>query len=371
MKNLIFKSLAYIFLVSAIVFLWSRFSDGAIDVTINDSQKTVYFKPAHSLEYGLFSSISSILFFVLAFLVRPKLEAVPVENGQDENLSPDQTWSKYMESSLEYGATYEKTKIREYFEELGKSFQTFKIHHFEEISEYYIKIELRGVFKDFPVKIKFSWFNDLNVSLKADIFPAFLEIYKKSGLFSAEKAKNCDPDYLETYITNHAKVYSEILKLNFNLEKIPVHKDINDPWNKDDKLRIFLANGIFVEEFEEAANVQLAVFHALSKEFQNTLIESIHTNQLKYVLLSTNEIELSIKADKLLEYPLTSVFNSLDLIVLIAKEFETVSFSGKLHFDNVGNEASEKVRLVSCRYCTSRYPLINDCSCPNCGAAYS
>jgi hypothetical protein len=34
------------------------------------------------------------------------------------------------------------------------------------------------------------------------------------------------------------------------------------------------------------------------------------------------------------------------------------------------NNTVRKVKLVTCSYCTSKYPLTDECSCPNCGASY-
>jgi hypothetical protein len=59
------------------------------------------------------------------------------------------------------------------------------------------------------------------------------------------------------------------------------------------------------------------------------------------------------------------------MLLAIAAEFETVSYSGIMNFDYDNDEKSVKVRLATCSYCTSKYPLVNECKCPNCGASYS
>ena len=359
-------------LIVALVFFWARFSNGLIEVTIGDREpELVTFKPPHSLEYALVATFLCVVFYGLSRFFEKRAEKVSAPDKIDKCLNPDEWWSEYLDPSLRYIGTYEKDRIKAYLEELGKYFQKYKLYFLDEISEYSIKIELRGQMRDYPVKLNFSAFNELILSLKADIFPAYLQIYKQSGLFSEEKAKSCQPEYLETYISDYAKVYSHFLRLNYDLGKIPVHKDHTDPWNKDDLLRIFLANGVFIEGYEEISNLHLAVFQSFSKEFQAVLLENIIGNRINYIQLSSEKIELCIQAGQILEKPITSVNEGLNLLRSIAEEFETVPPSGKLVVASDKNAPAQKVRLVTCRYCTSKYPLTDECKCPNCGAPFS
>jgi hypothetical protein len=209
------------------------------------------------------------------------------------------------------------------------------------------------------------------LSIKADIFPAYFEIYKKSGLFSAEKAMNCQPDYLETYMSDYAKVYSCILNLQNDPEKIPVHKDIQDPWNKDDVLRIFVAKGIYIEGYEEISNIHLAVFQSFSEEFRNNLTGFMINNQIRHIALYLEEVQIAFRCDQLLIRPITGVEESLKMLLAVAGELETVPYSETMNFDTGNAENLVKVRLATCNFCTSKYPLVNECRCPNCGAPNS
>ncbi|MFN8257719.1 MAG: hypothetical protein U0W24_18635 [Bacteroidales bacterium] len=360
-------------MIASIVYLFAHFYNGTIDLSIQNEQKTVVFKPLHSLEFGIMFLIISILLYMITFYLKTREEKLQkiLEKEKELALTPDEKMTKLLENNLKHIGTFEEEKFILFFDELGNYFQNYKIVHADNLSSSPVKIELRGQYNDYPVRLRFSYQNELLISAKADIFPAYLEIYKNSGLFSAEKAKECSSDYLETYITDYAKSYSDILQIAYNPEKIPVHKDITDPWNKEDILRVFVGKGIYIEGLEYIIDIYLAVFKSFTEEFRIKILAFMADNKIANINLTTDEIRIALPSEQLLLKPLTQVRDVLDFILNIAGEFESIPITGKINFDTGIPESTIKVRLNTCKYCTTKYPLMNDISCPNCGAPYS
>jgi hypothetical protein len=237
---------------------------------------------------------------------------------------------------------------------------------------YHVKIEMRGKAKDYPVRVLFTPFtHDLKLCMKLDVFPAYLQLYKKSGIFSEEKALSCSPDYLETYISDLARAYDLILQLIYNLEAIPVKVEKDDPWRKDDILKIFVANGVYMEAYEDLLNLHMAIFNLLQDDFKEHLLEQMIESELSSVSILQDEINICIKSGRIFTKPISTVSKGLDLLVRIAAEFETVPVVSELVLAKDGDQKTIMARLVSCSFCSTRYPLKENCKCPNCGASYS
>ena len=373
MKYIVINLLAWIALLAALVFIFAHFYNGTIDLTIGEEQKFVVFKPPHSLEIGIICLVLCILLFLIYGYLERNEKQVQQKRDREAALlwTPDEKMSKLIEGSLHFSGSYEEGKIRMFYEEVAKPFQEYKIIQTDTFSYTGANVELRGKYKDFAVRLKFSYLNELQLMIKADIFNAYLEIYKNSGLFSAEKARDCIPEYLETYISDYAKSYSLIFLLYYNPDKIPVHKNDKDPWNKEDVLRVFVGKGIYIEGFEDGLNLYMAVYNAFSEDFRSELLSFMFENKISNIQITQDEIVMAIPPDQLLLKPLTLSYQGLDFLLRIFGEFETVPVTGKINLATEETKNGLRARLNTCNYCSTKYPLINDCSCPNCGAPYS
>lgn len=374
-KIIIFNTLGYVSIIAALLFLWSHFTDGAIDVEIGDTQKTVYFKPAHSLEIAIASIIVCIItwwYYKKRITKEDEDNKVIKERVINENSSPDEVWCEYLNYSLLNEGIVEIEKITRYLEEIGKFFDSYTLIDPGESSMYHIKLEIRGKVKDYPVRLHFTPFtDDLKLCMKLDVFPAYLQLYRKSGMFSEEKALSCPPDYLDTYISDYARSYELIFHLNYNLEAIPVKAEKDDPWRKDVMLKIFVANGVYMEAYEDLLNLHMAIFNLLNEDFKKPLLEQIIELELQSVSILQDEINICMKSMRIFKKPLSTVSKGLELLLRIAAEFETVPIGGELVLAKSGDQKTIMARLVTCSFCSTRYPLKDQCKCPNCGASYS
>jgi hypothetical protein len=277
------------------------------------------------------------------------------------------------------------TDKEEFLNKIGEKLKNYKIHEKEGA-----KKQLRGTYKDFPVKINFSYFH-VSVHIKVHVFPFFLEIFYQSGIHDV--TKNMTELFGKSILENfesigeekreeiirqstemYAKmVYQNIMDLHWDPGKVPVKKDVEDPWSGDDQARIFLGKGIFVEGPDEAIEVNILFFNSMQESVQQKILETMEFNKISRLKVNAEDIEFEISESILskAEKPIDLIFEILDVLQIIAQEFEHIEISEIQRKNKSETKKIKRFRLISCKYCTSKYPLTEKARCPNCGASYT
>ena len=131
-----------------------------------------------------------------------------------------------------------------------------------------------------------------------------------------------------------------------------------------------MGKGLFCEsENQEDIDNMLAFWNGISEALRIRIKKVMIGN--KYCFFGINEqvIKSSVfSADDLTHNgaPLTMVTKMLDLMARSAKEIETIVVPA-----HEASRETRQLRLVSCEYCGSKYPLDRSAKCPNCGSSYS
>jgi hypothetical protein len=300
----------------------------------------------------------------------------------------DDIWRKKIRKLVTYTYTYadDIPKTKAYFEQLLKLLNSGKVleNEISDVMYCITSVEIRGIFKDYPIKINFDKYGTLNIFLKKDTFPYFFDIYKKSGLYrireqlteieklslESEKEDTFQKEYFESILSAYAKVQSSMLIIIYDPTKIPIHKNPDDAWSEDDMLRIFIDKGIYVLGNEERTDIFIHIFNTFNDEIQKKILNFISNFKIDVLDIGFEEMQIKISDNNIILNPISAVKESMEILLKIAEETDSVAYTISDEKKYISKQ-TEKLRIVTCSYCSSKYPLINNCKCPNCGASYS
>jgi hypothetical protein len=161
-----------------------------------------------------------------------------------------------------------------------------------------------------------------------------------------------------------------MLIIIYDPTKIPIHKNPDDAWSEDDMLRIFIDKGIYVLGSEERTDIFIHIFNTFNDEIQKKILNFISNFKIDVLDIGFEEMQIKISDNNIILNPISAVKESMEILLKIAEETDSVAYT--ISDDSKYNsKQTEKLRIVTCSYCSSKYPLINNCKCPNCGASYS
>ena len=238
------------------------------------------------------------------------------------------------------GSDYDKDKIDEawksFLEELGTHLSAPKFLLPDEGAERE-HFELRGRYEDIPVKI-------MTDTMMYEYDPVTLDITMK------------------------LKGFEGYFDLTRDLEKIPIEKDTDEDWGEEDQtVRVFVAKGIFAEDYEDEVQQTLSIVKALPQDLMNNLLKLIEEIPILYFRISYGELEIFLDVSPVyMENPIEKYLALLNLVVELAKNLG----NGDISKDNVNKEILTKYKRVKCTYCSSMFLMGLKPNCPNCGGNY-
>ena len=249
--------------------------------------------------------------------IRAKLKAVVLSDDWD---STDETDSK-------------TDLIKDLLNSVGAGLDNFKTKY--EVNDDDC-IEIRGSLNDFPVK----------VSVNVRDFKT------------------------ETFVKVNYADSSPRPMINYDLTKVPKERASTeeDPWADDDEIRVFVGEGVFFESSDEDdIEENLSYWEQIDESTRKALIEGLTEHKIEMISATYDEIETSYwNAEDLLQPSDTSkaIVACLSLSILIAKSLE-----GVIVKESSGDTRVNK--LVTCKYCSTKYPLGTDANCVNCHAPHT
>lgn len=193
-------------------------------------------------------------------------------------------------------------------------------------------IELRGTFEGAPVRFA---------------------IWMSFGNFWAIQMRSSE-DLAELYVER-------------DHEKIPKHKDEDDPWDEDEERRIFVAKGIYFEGADEEIATKLAGWAKVPDVLQERILVDLERLDCKSVRAHGNEI--AVHQDPglpELEDPIAYMEDCARLMTEIRKGAPRAADASTAAVDVGGHGL---VTQITCAFCSSLFlqtPARNNC--PNCGA---
>lgn len=158
--------------------------------------------------------------------------------------------------------------------------------------------------------------------------------------------------------------------------KIPKEPDPHDDWARYEKIRVFIAKGIYVEDREETVEALLSVAEALGAEAKGWLTGEIERLRLEFLQAVGDRFEaepdfcLSEHPD-----PVAYLGELVQFLVNGAQLFASgdgdmsAEPRAQIHGQGGGRAAALAPR-VDCSYCGTVFLLDSSSRCPNCAGPY-
>jgi len=197
-----------------------------------------------------------------------------------------------------------------------------------------------------------------------------IEIRGRLNDFNVKVSINVRDFKTETFVKVNYADSAPRPQLNYDLSKVPQERASTeeDPWAEDDEIRVFVGEGVFFESSDEDDIEEgLAYWEQIDDSMRKALIEGLAEHKIEMITASYDEIETSYwNAEDLIQPLDTSkaILGCVSLSTLIAKSLEGIVVK-----DSSG--ATRVNKLVTCKYCSSKYPLGAEAKCVNCHAPYS
>ncbi len=150
-------------------------------------------------------------------------------------------------------------------------------------------------------------------------------------------------------------------------EKIPKHKDADDPWSEDEDRRIFIAKGIFVEGGDDEVANYLSVWASLPEAERVEILAEMERLDGQMLLRVGDQVSFSQSPGLPdLPDPLAYMKGCAKLLLTTRRACEALSSTPPTI--DLG-AATAPVHRASCTYCSTLFLVTpGHSSCPNCGA---
>jgi hypothetical protein len=193
-------------------------------------------------------------------------------------------------------------------------------------------IELRGTFEGAP--IRFS-------------------IWMSFGSFWAIEMRSSE---------NLAELYVER-----DHEKIPKHKDEDDPWDEDEERRVFVAKGIYFEGGDEEIAHKLAGWAKVPDALQDRILADMERLDCNIVRAYGNEIGVHQRPGLPdLEDPIAYMEDCARLMTEIRTAAPRAADASAAAVEHAGHGP---VNQITCAFCSTTFlQTPARTNCPNCGA---
>lgn len=152
-------------------------------------------------------------------------------------------------------------------------------------------------------------------------------------------------------------------------EKIPKHKDEDDPWDEDEERRVFVAKGVFFEGDDEEIGQKLAAWGKLPDTLKTRITSDMERLDCNIVRAYGADIGVHQRPGlPELEDPLAYMQECARLMVAVRDHAPRAADLGAVSLADQGVIATLGLR-VTCAFCSSLYVQnASDNNCPNCGA---
>ena len=158
--------------------------------------------------------------------------------------------------------------------------------------------------------------------------------------------------------------WTHMFSLERDHEKIPNHRDADDPWSDEEDRRVFVGKGIFFEGSDEDVAAKLDLWRQFPEDDREHIMqqmEALHVRSLSYI---HNRIGIN-ETRSLDELPDPRAF--LRDCACLMTDLHKLAGAGS--FERSPSAAPEPVLRITCGYCSTMWMSSpRHINCPNCGA---